>query len=174
MLAASPAWADLRSAGIRRAVHELGDARTDDMDAAVEAALELESPPDMPGLDAPLILAIAWSESRFRVDAGPLCGVMQVSPGDMEEPRRRCREWRHSVRAGIEIGVREVRKILTDIRRVRGSLDRALEYRACGGKAFTHRCRKGWWLVAVKRIAARLRAPPYRMEKTDATVHGVQ
>jgi len=140
----------------------LGDARSDDTDAAVDAALELEElAPD--GMDAPLILAIAWAESRFDNRARPMCGVMQVGPRDMGEPRSRCAEWRASAWDGIMAGIREVRLIMT-IRRVGGDLHRALEYRACGRKAFTRRCRKRRWLRRVEAIAARLREPPYRIE----------
>lgn len=163
LLATSSAGADVRTAGIRRAVHELGDARPEDMDAAVEAALEFES--HVPGLDAPLLLAIAWAESRFQPTAGRVfCGVMQVRPRDMGLPASRCRAWRASVRAGIEIGVREVQKIMDDIPRVRRDLQRALEYRACGGKAFTRRCHKRGWIRRVEGIAERIRRPPYRLD----------
>lgn len=163
LLASTPAAADYRAAGIRRAVHTLGDAREEDMDAAVNAALEFE-PADVPGLDAPLILAIAWSESRFQTHAKPLCGVMQVSPRDMDQHRSMCRVWRRDIRSGIEVGVAEIRKIMDEIPRVRGDLSRALEYRACGGVAFTRRCHKRRWVSRVRALAERIREPAFHME----------
>lgn len=174
LLTAGPAAADIRSAGIRRAVHELGDARPEEMDSAIDAALELEDTAGITGLDAPLLLAIAWAESRFDSHAGPLCGVMQVSPRDMDEPRSSCQVWRRDVRAGIAVGIREIRKILREIPRVRGDLGRALEYRACGGKAFTRGCSraKRRWVTHVEAIATEIRRPlrierPTRRRRSD-------
>lgn len=164
----SSAHADLRKAGMRRALRELGDAKPELMDQALEAALDIETRGDIPGLDAPMILAIAWAESRFEPGVGHLCGVMQVSPKSMGLPHSVCPRWRVSVRAGMEAGIQHLRMLLDDVRRVRGDLDRALEYRACGGKAFTKACLKRPWLGRVKKIADRLRAPQFRMEARDA------
>lgn len=164
MLAATPAAADIRSAGIRRAVHMLGDSDQVRMDAAVDSALDEEAGGLPEGLDAPLLLALAWSESRFDPGARPLCGVMQVSPRDLEEPRSSCRVWRRDLAAGMAAGVREIEKILREIPRVRRELHRALEYRACGGKAFTRHCRKGRWVRRVEALAERIRARPFHID----------
>lgn len=170
LLVSTPTLADVRAVGIRRAVHLLGDSTPEEMDAAVTAALELEG--EVPGLDAPLILAIAWAESRFDARARPLCGVMQVSPRDMGVPRvlrqATCRSWRSDIRTGMGAGVREIAKILAEIPRVRGDLSRALEYRACGSKAFTRRCRKHRWVRRVEALAAELREPSFHMEERHA------
>lgn len=87
-------------------------------------------------VDASLLMAIMWHESRYQPSAGPACGVMQVYPHDIYlDDATSCRAWRTDVRAGVHAGVVEIEMMLAE-KRVGGDLHTALMYRACGGRAF--------------------------------------
>jgi hypothetical protein len=108
-------------------------------------AAELEATPHV---DAPLLMALMWPESRYQPMAGPACGVMQVYPHDIGlDDASSCALWKRDVRAGVRAGVIEIETMLAD-RRVH-NLREALLYRACGNKAFTGECAMDGWVDQV-------------------------
>lgn len=108
-------------------------------------AAELEA---TPRVDAPLLMALMWPESRYQPTAGPACGVMQVYPHDIGlDDASSCALWKRDVRAGVRAGVLEIETMLAD-RRVH-NLREVLLYRACGNKAFTGKCAMGRWVDQV-------------------------
>jgi hypothetical protein len=113
--------------------------------ATAWTAAELEA---TPRVDAPLLMALMWPESRYQPTAGPACGVMQVYPHDIGlDDASSCALWRRDVRAGVRAGVIEIETMLAD-RRVH-NLREALLYRACGNKAFTGECAMFGWVDQV-------------------------
>ena len=95
---------------------------------------------------AELLIAIAWGESRLdpTVRTGVVCGILQVNPTDINRPRSDCDVWSQSAEEGIQAGVIEMDMLRADSR-VRGDLQLALLYRACGNAAFDGTCRKTRW-----------------------------
>lgn len=123
---------------------EQPDVQPNDVAVAWIAA-ELEA---TPRVDAPLLMALMWPESRYQPTAGPACGVMQVYPHDLHlDDASSCALWKRDVRAGVRAGVLEIETMLDD-RRVH-NLRAALLYRACGNKAFTGGCAMGRWVDQV-------------------------
>lgn len=149
------ASADDRLDNLRHNARLLPDVRLTDVEAAVEAAISVETP-DLP---ASLLVSIMWGESRFVPDVrtGRVCGVMQVNPSDIGRPRSDCTRWKHDIRAAAAAGVKELQMMLGD-RRVSGNLRKALLYRACGNSAFDGTCKKGRWPGWVLRRATKLRS----------------
>lgn len=97
---------------------------------------------------AELLLALAWSESRFEPTTitGHAYGVLQVS-----RIPSACR----SAVDGYRAGVAELQELARD-RRTSGQLDRVLLYRACGNAAFNGTCTKQRWVTAALHRARRL------------------
>jgi hypothetical protein len=113
-------------------------------------AAMLEATPRAP---APLLVALAWGESRFEQGAQPLCGVLQVSPTDIGRPMSDCAVWRKDLRLAVRAGVTEIETMLAD-QRVAGDLRRMLLYRACGNEAFSGGCsasKYAWVEAAIAR-----------------------
>lgn len=136
---ASPAIANLRSQA-----HGLPDITPSLVDEAVDAAIAVETHE----IDAALLIALCWGESRCEPKthdhAG--CGVLQVNPKDLDEPATMCAVWAETIEAGMAAGVRELEVLLAD-HRVHHNMRLALQYRACGNKAFDGTCnahKLGW------------------------------
>jgi len=123
-------------ARLHEVARDLPDVAAPEMAANfVDAAIALQTP----RVPASLLVALAWGESRFDLNAQPACGVMQVYPHDIYEPPSACALWRRDLRAGVRAGVREIEMMLAD-RRVHGDMRTALLYRACGNSAFDGSC----------------------------------
>lgn len=136
--------ASVISVDVRHA-HELPDVQPELIEPAIDAAIEAATPE----ISAPLLLALAWGESRFQSEARPKCGVLQVDPKDIDAPASLCKVWASSMEAGFAAGVVELEMLLGD-RRVHHDLRLALQYRACGNKAFDGTCnaKKLAWVEA--------------------------
>jgi hypothetical protein len=119
----------------------LPDVQPEFITPAVLAALHVETE------DAPseLLISIAWSESRLdpTVRTGNVCGILQVNPTDIGQPRSDCTIWSNNVEAGMHAGVIELQMLRADHRAQ--TLQRALLYRACGNAAFNGTCHKTQW-----------------------------
>lgn len=129
--------------------HELPDVDPALIEPAIDAAIEASTPE----ISAPLLLALAWGESRFQLEAKPKCGVLQVDPKDLDAPASLCAVWASSMEAGFAAGVVELKMLLGD-RRVHHDLRLALRYRACGNKAFDGTCsaaKLAWVEAAIAR-----------------------
>ena len=148
-MCASPAAADNRRLPLIMAVADLEDIREDLIVDAVDAALAEETA----HVDASLMLAIAWGESRLDplVKTGRVCGSMQT----VAESAGQCKDLSSHVKS-YRSGARELETLLKD-RRVHGSIRRALLYYACGNSAFTGRCPKSSWPAWVLSRANTLR-----------------
>lgn len=138
-----------------QAAHALPDVKPGLIELAIDAALEVATDE----IPAPLLVSLAWSESRFeaRTHDHTGCGVLQVDPKDIGAPVSLCRVWGASMLAGMAAGVVELEMLLGD-RRVHHDLRLALQYRACGNKAFDGTCstHKLMWVEAALARAARL------------------
>jgi hypothetical protein len=121
--------------GLAQRAEQLPDVKPDLTAPMVESALRHGTDK----IPAALIVALAWGESRFQLDAKPRCGVMQVWPADIDRPASDCEVWRRDLDAGVMAGVEEIRMLLADSR-VAGDMRRALLYRACGNVAFDGTC----------------------------------
>lgn len=145
-----------RATTIRANAHDLPDVRVELVDAAVDAALEVETPT----VPAETLLAIAWGESRMEPGqrTGVVCGAMQVNPIDLDLPRAACDVWARDTHQGFAAGARELAIMLAD-HRVHGDIRKALLYRACGNAAFDGTCAKTAWPAWVLARARALRNP---------------
>ncbi len=132
-------------ANLRSQAHKLPDVDAKQLDDFIDAAAQEETKK----VPAALLTSLAWAESRFKPDATPACGVMQVYPHDIDRPQSDCDVWRKDVRAGVHAGVVEIEMLLAD-RRVNGDMFRALMYRACGNVFFDGTCdvKKERWVNA--------------------------
>lgn len=135
-----------------RAIHQPDVDLVDVTFAWIAAELE-----QTPRVDAPLLMALMWPESRYQPTAQPACGVMQVYPHDIHlDDAANCRLWRVNVRAGVRAGITEIEMML-DESRVHDDLHTALMYRACGGRAFVAgACEMAGWVGQVLERRARL------------------
>jgi hypothetical protein len=117
--------------------HALPDISQDRVDEAVAAAIAHATPE----ITAALLVTLCWAESRClpKTHDHTGCGVLQVDPKDMGDPPSMCAVYAESIESGIAIGVREIELLLAD-HRVHHDLRLALQYRACGNKAFDGRC----------------------------------
>jgi len=154
LLISSIAAAEDRHSQLRRNALALPDTKADQVRPAVEAAIRHETPQ----IPAELLISIMWGESRFvpTVRNGVVCGIMQVGPHDIKQPRSVCLIWDRDVDAAVAAGVVEMKMLLKD-KRVNGSIYRALLYRACGNSAFDGTCRKGGWPGWVLERASKLK-----------------
>jgi hypothetical protein len=157
------AGADERTARVAENASLLPDVRPDRLHAAVDAAFSTETP----SIPAELLLSIAWLESRMEpaTAVGRVCGVMQVDPYTIGQPRSICALWARDVRAAFAAGVLELEIMLRD-RRVMGDMRLALLYRACGNSAFDGSCRKTRYPGIVLRRAGWLRWSLHGRERT--------
>jgi hypothetical protein len=111
-----------------------------DTDATRARAMALAAiAEETPRAPAPLLVALAWPESRFDQLATPLCGVLQVNPVDIGRPASDCAILRRDLRRAVQAGVTEIEMMLDD-HRVAGDVRRMLLYRACGNAAFNGTC----------------------------------
>jgi len=133
------------NARLHEVARGLPDVEPEKADRFVDAAIAKQTSQ----VPASLLVALGWGESRFDEQAQPACGVMQVYPQDLDESPATCVHWRTNVAAGMEAGVREIEMMLAD-NRVRGDLQKALLYRACGNRAFDGTCdaKKYTWVTA--------------------------
>jgi hypothetical protein len=149
----------IASADVGENAKTLPDVRQEHLADAIVAVHKLATKQ----VDEALLLSIMWGESRFvpTVRTGKVCGIMQVNPRDIGQPRSDCDVWDRDVEAAVAAGIKEIEIMLAD-KRVRGNLRRALMYRACGNAAFNGTCKKGAWVDAVLKRAHRLRIKPER------------
>ena len=122
---------------LRTRAYALPDIERDRIDLVVDVAIADATPE----ISAALLVTLCWAESRClpKTHDNTGCGVLQVDPKDMDETPSMCAIYAESIEAGIAIGVREIERLLAD-RRVHHDLRLALQYRACGNKAFDGRC----------------------------------
>lgn len=120
---------------MRMRASQLPDVDHVNVDSFITEASSLATPE----LPLSLLIALAWSESRFDPMAKPMCGVLQVSIADLGDTPDTCEAMRSRMYVGVFNGIVELNLQLSD-RRVRGDIRRALEYRACGNSAFVAGC----------------------------------
>jgi len=126
---------------------QLPDTQPDEVSAFVAVAVFEETP----RISAELLVSLAWGESRFKQDAGPGCGVLQVFPQYLNRPEWTCKVLKTDLVLAVRSAVVALDEMLDD-KRVRGNLHRALMYRACGNVFFEGKCndKKGLWVQAAE------------------------